>query len=181
MLIIHISSPNRVFAFDLRTSGLLTSSVGSPVVSATTAGVSAEEVERRISEAVEPLYRSDPSAEVENFVQVGQPLYLLPNGHLSLAQANAIATAQVCGLALNDALPTFAAIYSNDGTVKRDNWTPIVGTVDLLPGAIYYLSPELPGQLTAIAPTESGQIVVAVGIALNSRQLAIEVQPPILL
>jgi hypothetical protein len=117
------------------------------------------------------------SAEVDSAVLMGQPLYLKVNGHADLAQANAIATARVCGLAVADATATTAATYSPDGVVQRSDWTPITGTASLTPGTFYFLDPDLPGKLTTIAPELSGLVVANVGIALSATKLAIEIQP----
>lgn len=121
------------------------------------------------------------SVEVDSTVAIGQPLYLKVNGHADLAQANAIATSRVCGLAVSDALATTAVNYSPDGVVERSDWTAIVGTASLIPGAVYFVDPEAPGKLTAIAPELSGQAVANVGIALSTTKLAIEIQPIYLL
>jgi hypothetical protein len=121
------------------------------------------------------------SVEVDVPVEIGQPLYLKPNGHAGLAQADAIATSRICGLAVTAAAATTAASYSLDGTVERSDWTPITGTATLVPGATYYLSPDAAGKLTALAPEAEGQLVAIVGTALSTTKLAIEIQPPILL
>lgn len=121
------------------------------------------------------------SVEVDVSVQIGQPLYLKGNGHADLAQANAIATSRICGLAVAAASAATAVSYSPDRTVERDDWTPITDTATLLPGATYYLSPDTAGKLTTVAPQALGQLVAIAGTALSATKLAIEVQPPILL
>lgn len=134
-----------------------------------------------ISKVLSLIVQSSSNAETDVDVIVGQPLYLQSNGHLDLAQANAIATCRICGLALTDANATTAVNYSVDGTVDRADWTPVTGTVSLTPGAPYYLSPDEPGKLTTIAPETVGQIVALVGFAISATRFAIEVQTPILL
>ena len=144
-------------------------------------GLTIEQLNHRLSEAFASIAQSTISAQTDVSVLAGQPLYLQSTGRLGLAQADALLRTQVCGLALADADESFSVSYTADGIVERDDWTPIIGEENLKPGSTYYLSPELAGQLTTIAPTEAGQIVASVGIALTSKQFAIELQPIILL
>lgn len=119
-------------------------------------------------------------AEADNSIVIGQPLYLKQNGHADLASAAAIGTARVCGLAVSNAVAATSVSYSPDGVIELANWTLITESVTLTPGAVYFLSTN-PGKLTPTAPTASGQVVIAVGNALSSTKLAIELQSPILL
>jgi hypothetical protein len=121
------------------------------------------------------------SAEVDSACQPGQPLYLKPNGHLDLARADEFAIARVCGLAVEVGTPTVSVDYTPDGVLALTDWSAVTGTVSLLPGADYFLSPDTAGKLSTIAPTTSGQVVVAVGRALSTQKLEIEIQPLILL
>jgi hypothetical protein len=121
------------------------------------------------------------SAEVDSACQPGQPLYLKPNGHLDLAKADGFATARVCGLAIEVGTPTVSVDYTPDGVIALPDWSAVTGTASLLPGADYFLSPDTAGKLTTIAPTTSGQLVVALGRALSVQKLEIEIQPLILL
>ena len=71
--------------------------------------------------------------------------------------------------------------YLLDGVLDQADWSMATGFPALNPGAIYFLSPEVPGQLTSTAPEASGQLVVSVGMAISSTKLSIEIQLPILL
>lgn len=119
-------------------------------------------------------------AETDSTVVPGQPLYLKQNGHVDLASAAAIGTARVAGICTKAASTGTSAEYSPDGVVDIADWTAIVGTATLTPGATYFLSTTA-GRLSTTAPTESGQVVIAVGTALTTTKLAIEIQLPILL
>ena len=83
----------------------------------------------------------------------------------------------MCGVAISDAGATHSAQYTSNDAVERTDWTPITGTAALSVGSLYYLSPDVAGRLTTTAPTESGQIVVSVGMAISSQKLSIEIQP----
>lgn len=121
------------------------------------------------------------STETDSNCTIGQPLYLKSNGHVDLAKAEALATARVCGLAISISTATTSADYSADGVVSLADWSAIAGSVALTPGALYYLSPMTAGMITAIAPTEAGHFVAAIGRALTTQKLEIEIQPTILL
>jgi hypothetical protein len=61
------------------------------------------------------------------------------------------------------------------------DWSAAIGASSLSPGESYFLSPDVPGMLTAIAPTTVGQFVVFVGVALSSTRFSVEIAPPIAL
>jgi len=54
-------------------------------------------------------------------------------------------------------------------------------TGGLTPGAVYYLDPDTPGNLTQTAPTTTGDFVVRVGRAISATAMEISVSQPILL
>ncbi|MBW4422274.1 MAG: hypothetical protein KME13_24175 [Myxacorys californica WJT36-NPBG1] len=114
------------------------------------------------------------SAESDAAILIGQPLYLKLNGHLALAQANSQATSRLCGLAIADAGATFSTRYVSSDVVERADWTPITGAPSLSVGSFYYLSPDIAGHLTTIAPTETGLLVVPVGMAISAQKLSID-------
>lgn len=126
-------------------------------------------------DGTEPVDGQD--AETDSNIATGQPLYLKQNGHVALASAAAIGTARVCGLALFDAFAATSVRYSPDGVMELEDWTAVTDSAALAPGAVYFLSAEA-GKLTTTAPTESGQVVLAVGTALSPVKLAIEIQQP---
>lgn len=127
----------------------------------------------------EPETPALPGAEADTAIELGQPVYLKPNGHVDLAKADAVGTAQACGLAASSAALGVALEFTADGMLTRSDWTVITGTADLVPGAVYYLDAATPGQLTITPPTTAGQIVAPIAKALNTKTLEIEIQPTI--
>jgi hypothetical protein len=119
------------------------------------------------------------TAEADVAISTGRPLYLTGAGHLLLAQADAVGSAGVAGLAYRGAEAHVTAEYISEGQVTRSDWSPITGTAALVAGANYFLSPSVGGQLTPIAPTAAGQFVVRVGRAVSTLVLDIEIAPPI--
>lgn len=119
------------------------------------------------------------SAQTDSDVIIGTPIYLKAGGNVDKAQANNAATKQVIGLCVQNALSGHSVQYFTEGKIERADWTPIVGTPFLTRGALYYLNWETPGLLTGIAPTTSGNYVVAVGRAVTATTLDIEIQPSI--
>jgi hypothetical protein len=122
---------------------------------------------------------TDPySSEAADNLIKGMPVYIDGTGRLQKAQNNLISAHQVVGLMISDAGIGQAGSYLTDGPVERLDWTPITGTVDLVPGQLYYLD-SVPGMLTPTAPTEIGYYVVPVGRAQTVRKLDIEIGQPI--
>jgi hypothetical protein len=113
------------------------------------------------------------SAESDDEVILGQPVYLKSNMHVALAQANSAAPSKMDGLVVVGASPTFAAKYISEGQVTRQDWTPITGTEQLTPGATYFLSAAEAGKLTTTAPTTG--YIARVGKAQSSISLDIEI------
>lgn len=121
------------------------------------------------------------SAQADPNMSAGQPVYLKSNGHIELARANAIGTSIVAGLLLSDVLSTFAGSYIKDGSLYLADWTAVIGAASLTLGAAYYLDSDLAGRLTSVAPISVGEFVCPVGQAVNTKTLAIEIEPKILL
>lgn len=126
----------------------------------------------------EPDYNS---AEADEDIISGQPVYLKSNGHIGLAKADNPARTKVIGLAFDSVAPGFSCRYITDGELSNDDWTDIIGSEQLEIGQIYYLDPDNSGKLTTIAPITSGQYVVKVGIALTVKKIDIEIQQSIML
>lgn len=116
------------------------------------------------------------SAEADEAIQAGQPLYLKANGKVGLACAATPLEAQVCGYALSSAVATFAIEFLPSGIASSNDWSAISGSPTLSPGAEYYLSLS-PGQISSVAPTTG--YIVSVGRALTPTKLAFEIQPTI--
>ena len=136
----------------------------------------------RIAERLRVLdeHAGNEIATFDSNTLVGQPLYAKASGNVDLADASAISTAEIVGLAYEDASATEDKRYTPDGRITLDDWTNVVGSTNLTPGAVYFLSATA-GQLTTTAPTVVGEIVVRVGKALSTTTFDIEIGPTILL
>lgn len=119
------------------------------------------------------------SAQTDANVSAGQAVYVKNTGHVGLAQANALSTAQVAGIATAAASATFAATFADTWGVTLTDWTASTGSSTLTLGATYYLDPATAGGLTTTAPTTSGQAVTRVGVALTTLTLLLDIQAPI--
>lgn len=114
-----------------------------------------------------------PQAETDEEILIGQPVYLKQNGHLALARCTDYPRARVCGVAVENKVDGFSCSYIFNGIVQRDNW-------NLRPGLIYYLDSVL-GEITTDSPENQGYYVVAIGMALTTSILSVQIQPSILL
>ncbi len=118
-------------------------------------------------------------AETDDTVVPGNPIYLKASGHIGLAQADNNLTATVVGLCKVSQSPTFSASYQMLGKLTLSDWTAIIGTTSLTPGAIYYLDDATIGSLTTAAPTSVGSFVTKVGEAISSDTMEIEIEQKI--
>lgn len=121
------------------------------------------------------------SAIFDSTTQSGMAIYVSSNGHVDLAQADDVITSVAVGLAKEVVLAAETGNYLTEGQIERDDWTNVVGTEFLTPGAVYYLSTDDPGQLTIIAPIIIGQFVVVMGKALTTTMFDIEIAQSVLL
>jgi hypothetical protein len=110
---------------------------------------------------------------------VGQPVYLHADASVSLAQADDIATAEVIGLIAEVNGSTIELL--TDGHLTLADWTNVIGSASLSPGAVYYLDESTAGQLNTAPPTTVGEVVVIVGRALSTKTLDIEISEGVLL
>lgn len=105
----------------------------------------------------------------------GAPVYLSAADTVDLADASALSTAKVIGLAYAAASAGGAGTLVSEGIVSVANWTSVIGAASLTAGAEYYLS-ETTGQLTTTAPTTAGACVVRVGIALSTTDFLVAIR-----
>jgi len=144
------------------------------------------------------------SAQADEIIKQGQPVYIKNNGHIGLAKASALLTSKVVGFAIADTSIGFSCEYT-ENNLTLSNWPAITGTSYLIVGDVpdislltdfglltegisslsinnyYYLSPDIAGNITNIAPTSTGQYVVSIGEAVSTTTLEIEIEKPILL
>jgi len=111
----------------------------------------------------------------------GMAVYVVSEGHVDLAQADALATAGAIGLAHLDVAASTVGTYITEGLVTRPDWTAVTGTANLTPGALYYLSTATAGALTSTAPTTTGDILVSIGRAASQDTLDVSIRNPIVL
>ncbi|OQW92913.1 MAG: hypothetical protein BWK79_00120 [Beggiatoa sp. IS2] len=106
-------------------------------------------------------------------VQTGHPVYINAENHLELACAESLPRAQGFGLCAFPANPGGNVSVYVDGFISRADWTPITGTLFLIPGKTYYLSNTEPGKLTSTPPTTG--YLLSVGTAIYPDTLDIEI------
>lgn len=111
----------------------------------------------------------------------GMALYVPSDGHVELGLADADATSRIIGLANENVTASSSGGYVTEGQITKSDWTTVVGTMLLVPGAYYYLSETSAGQLTTTAPTSDGEYVMAVARGLTTQMLDIEIDQPITL
>lgn len=107
-------------------------------------------------------------------VVAGQPVYISDGSTINLANADTPSTAIVLGLVSIGATATNTATVLSEGSINLSDWTAIVGTTNLIPGSVYYLS-TTDGQMTVTPPTSNSDAVVRLGIALTTNTIDIEV------
>lgn len=117
-------------------------------------------------------------------IVIGQPVYSDGAG-VDLAQADALATAEVLGLVAETSIAaaTPGAIQSSGKlTATTGEWDTVTGQVGgLTPTAKYFLDPTTAGMLTTTAPSVDGEVVAAVGVASSTTDMEINIDQTILL
>ena len=118
-------------------------------------------------------------------IVIGAPVYTKSNGHVDLAEADAIATTEVLGLVKDTTILTTAPgqiLVDGVLTATAAQWDAITGgsgPLGLTPGKIYYLDSATPGMLTQTAPVTAGQFVVRVGRAISVTKMDLMIMAPI--
>lgn len=112
-------------------------------------------------------------------IVIGTPTYISAANTVKKAQANASGTTDVLGLVRDTSVAAAAqASVQTDGqlTATTTQWDAVTGgTGGLTAGAVYYLSASTAGQLTATAPTTSGQFVIRIGKAISTTIMDIQI------
>lgn len=117
-------------------------------------------------------------ATFDSTVLEGQPLYVVSDTSVDLADN--VTNFHVIGLAFEPVTSGNSGQYITEGTITLTDWSLIVGTTLLTPGAVYYLD-STTGLMTSTPTTTIGQHVVAVARAASASKLDIEIAEPILL
>lgn len=123
----------------------------------------------------DPLFSAVASVNIVT----GNPVYVKSNGQLGLSEADIYSTCNVVGLAASNTNVGFVCPVNVRDLVLPD-WTAVIGTQYLTLNQTYFLS-TTPGQLTPIAPSTPGQVVLSVGKAVTADTLEISIGTPILL
>lgn len=143
-----------------------------------------DSVEADVS-ALEAINRYSATNDNASTIVIGNAVYASTNAHVDLARADALATSRVVGLVAASSIASAATgLVQVAGILAATTgeWDVVTGqTGGLTPDAIYYLDPSTAGHLTTNAPTTDGQIVCAVGVAVSTTRLKIDIQPTILL
>ena len=134
-----------------------------------------------VAKGVEALNLIFNSAESDDTIKAGQPVYIKNSGHIGLAIANSAGSAKVAGLAVEDVSPTFSCKYQSELYFQLDDWTNVTGTPALEINNYYFLDAVNPGMITNIAPTTAGSYVVPVGLAVASNILHVDIRNTVLL
>jgi hypothetical protein len=110
----------------------------------------------------------------------GQVAQATVSGAYDLAIASGINSSSALGLALASASAA-AAVSISAGYVTIADWTGATGVAALSPKATYYLSATSAGNLTTVAPSNTGQCVVKIGVAINTQTMLVEIEKPYLI
>jgi len=96
-----------------------------------------------------------------NSTGIGCPLYMAADGHWDEADADAVTTAPVLGLAMEAGTGTKKVLLW--GILRNDGWNFTTGPGEL---ALVFLSTTV-GTLTQTAPSGANDVIQAVGFALS--------------
>lgn len=115
---------------------------------------------------------------------IGTPVYISASSTINQAQANVASTVNVIGFVsdTNVLTATSGNVYINGTlTATTGQWDAVneSGTGGLVSGEMYYLSANIAGKITNVAPTSTGNLVAPVGIAISSTMFKINVQSTI--
>lgn len=107
-------------------------------------------------------------------VLVGQPVYVSGNNTINLGDASSINTSNVVGLVSVGASANGTSTVLTEGSVNQADWSNVISTSLLTPGATYFLS-VTSGKMSTTPPTGNGESVVTLGTALTTTKFDIEV------
>lgn len=117
-------------------------------------------------------------------IVIGTPVYIDAANGCKKSKADALGTAAIIGLVKDVSIGAGSpgdVVTSGLIVATTAQWNTVCGTVGLVPGSTYFLSDATVGKLTAVAPTSVGSFVIAVGVAISTTDLKIDVEPSILL
>ena len=112
-------------------------------------------------------------------IAVNQLVYVTATGEIGLADASTAATAKVAGVAIAGAGAGSTVSYTRNQPINILNVSTVVDGAPstLEAGKIYWLSATNPGNYTRTPDTTTaGAVLVEVGLALDTANMAIEIQ-----
>lgn len=119
---------------------------------------------------------------------INQDSIPLVPGHVVAATAGGIQRAcasssgtEAVGLSLDHIAVGAAGKIQTTGLFLLPDWSALLGQVHLPEQTTYFLSPLIPGILTATVPTTPGQRLQSLGLSLTGNVLSLAIQPSILL
>jgi len=122
--------------------------------------------------------------ELVDDLVVGTPVYASGADQVKKALADSLTTSEVVGLATETIAADAAGRVLTDGrlTATAAEWDAITGDVGGLTfGTVYFLDPTTAGQLTSIAPTVDGDVVIRVGKAIGITVMEVSIGLTVLL
>ena len=125
------------------------------------------------------IVRSDTPTIAEN-----QLIYIDDVGRAGLADASAIATGRVAGVAVSSSVANAQVTYTRNQPIDITNVSTVVdgAPASLEPGRYYWLSATNPGNYTRTPDTAtSGAVLVQVGMAFSGNEFTIEIQNPVVI
>tara|TARA_Y100000401_G_scaffold72133_1_gene58212 strand:+ start:30551 stop:31108 length:558 start_codon:yes stop_codon:yes gene_type:complete len=116
-------------------------------------------------------------------IAIGQLVYVTSTGTVALANASAIATAQVAGVATNVASAGQTVTVGTNASVLVPNLSVCVDGATsssvLSIGSFYYLSSLNSGFWTSTPDTTTpNKVVIPCGVAVSSNRLAVDIETP---
>jgi hypothetical protein len=107
-------------------------------------------------------------------VLVGQPVYISGNNTINLANAADLTESKAVGLVQVGATANGTANILTEGSVNQADWTNVIGSTNLTPGAAYFLGTTA-GTMSTAPPTTDNHVVVTMGTAVTTTEFDIEV------
>ena len=118
-------------------------------------------------------------------VVIGTPVYVDASDGFKMAKSDGSTTSRCIAIEADVSVEPGAIatlLLSGRLTATTVQWDAVAGTTGgLTHGATYYLSATTAGRLTSTAPTTVGLYRVAIGRALSSTVLIVEIDDPVLL
>lgn len=100
-------------------------------------------------------------------------------GLIRAIASNALASG--VGIAQRSISPGQTGYCQTDGIFELQDWTSVIGQVNLFPRGYYFLDPNNPGRMTTTPPTMVGQILQFIGQAVSPKKLSLAISQAILL